>query len=165
MNLSNKKTIGAIMLIFGILIIVLTITFKVQKDAMVHAVSSNTQSCFLNDGTCLHTDFSDSPLYFGFSLATAVIAYGVFLLASRESENDHKRVKRKSDSKMIKELPEEEQKVMNLLHKNEGSIFQSDIVKELNITKVKATRLLDRLEGKGLIERKRRGMTNVVLLK
>lgn len=33
------------------------------------------------------------------------------------------------------------------------------------LTKVKVTRILDRLEGREIIERKRRGMTNVVILK
>ena len=33
------------------------------------------------------------------------------------------------------------------------------------MTKVKVTRILDKLEGRGLVERKRRGMTNVVMLK
>jgi len=46
-----------------------------------------------------------------------------------------------------------------------GSIFQSQLVEDLQLSKVKITRILDGLEGKGLIERKRRGMTNVVLLK
>jgi hypothetical protein len=58
-----------------------------------------------------------------------------------------------------------EQQIIQLIINCDGSIYQSDLTKELNLTKVKVTRLLDRLEGKGLIERKRRGMTNVVVLK
>ncbi len=59
----------------------------------------------------------------------------------------------------------EEQQLIQLLINGEGSVYQSDLVKELKLTKVKTTRILDKLEGKGLIERKRRGMTNVVVLK
>jgi uncharacterized membrane protein len=44
-------------------------------------------------------------------------------------------------------------------------MFQSDLVEGTGMQKVKITRLLDRLEGLKLIERKRRGMTNVVILK
>ena len=33
------------------------------------------------------------------------------------------------------------------------------------LNKVKITRILDKLEGMGILERKRRGMTNVVILK
>lgn len=59
----------------------------------------------------------------------------------------------------------EEQQIMQFIIIHEGSVYQSDIVKELKLTKVKTTRLLDKLEGKGFIERKRRGMTNMVVLK
>jgi uncharacterized membrane protein len=43
--------------------------------------------------------------------------------------------------------------------------MQSDIVNNTSLTKVKVTRLLDKLEGKGLVERRRRGMGNLVVLK
>jgi len=38
-------------------------------------------------------------------------------------------------------------------------------VEETGFTKVKITRILDSLEGNGLIERKRRGMTNIIILR
>jgi uncharacterized membrane protein len=69
------------------------------------------------------------------------------------------------EPKQIPNLDEEEQNIMNLLNNNEGSIYQSDIIKQTHLTKVKVSRLLDKLEGKGLIERKRRGMTNIVIKK
>tara|TARA_Y100000310_G_scaffold268673_1_gene281382 strand:- start:3542 stop:4015 length:474 start_codon:yes stop_codon:yes gene_type:complete len=59
----------------------------------------------------------------------------------------------------------EEQHIIQFIINHEGSAYQSDLVKELKLSKVKTTRLLDKLEGKGMIERKRRGMTNVVVLK
>src|SRR3989338_1021941 len=36
---------------------------------------------------------------------------------------------------------------------------------KLNIEKAKMTRILDRLENRGFVERKRRGLTNIVILK
>jgi uncharacterized membrane protein len=54
---------------------------------------------------------------------------------------------------------------MNIILRENGSVYQSDIVRETKQSKVKITRILDQLEGKGLIERKRRGMTNIVVLK
>ena len=62
-------------------------------------------------------------------------------------------------------LSEEEKKILELLEQNEGSMYQSDIIKHTEHSKVYVTRLLDRLEGKHIIERKRRGMTNIVVLK
>jgi uncharacterized membrane protein len=44
-------------------------------------------------------------------------------------------------------------------------MFQSDIIEKTKLNKVKITRILDSLEAQNLIERKRRGMTNLVILK
>jgi uncharacterized membrane protein len=62
-------------------------------------------------------------------------------------------------------LSEEEKLIVNLLKESEGTIYQSELVDKTGFTKVKVTRILDRLEGKKIIERKRRGMTNIVILK
>ena len=44
-------------------------------------------------------------------------------------------------------------------------MFQADLVDKCGFGKVKVTRILDGLENKGLVERKRRGMSNIVILK
>ena len=44
-------------------------------------------------------------------------------------------------------------------------MFQADLIDKSGLGKVKISRILDRLEGKGLIERKRRGMNNIVVFK
>ena len=40
----------------------------------------------------------------------------------------------------------------------------ADLIEKTGFGKAKMTRIIDRLEGKGFVERKRRGMTNVVVL-
>jgi hypothetical protein len=67
--------------------------------------------------------------------------------------------------KILSGLDPEARIVLKKVIESNGSVFQSQLVEDLDLTKVKITRILDRLEGKGLIERKRRGMTNVVILK
>jgi len=66
---------------------------------------------------------------------------------------------------ILDKLDGDDKKVLGFVIDSEGSVFQSELVSKTNLSKVKVTRILDRLEGKGLIERKRRGMTNVVILK
>ncbi|MDP4012283.1 MAG: MarR family transcriptional regulator [Candidatus Nanoarchaeia archaeon] len=61
-------------------------------------------------------------------------------------------------------LNSEEKNVYNLL-KDKNGIYQSDLIKETGFSKVKITRILDKLESKGIIERRRRGMTNAIFLK
>ena len=59
----------------------------------------------------------------------------------------------------------DEKAVISILQKENGAIFQSTLMESLGIGKVGITRLLDKLEAKQLIERKRRGMNNIVVLK
>ncbi len=75
------------------------------------------------------------------------------------------KITKENYQKILSELNNDEKLVFDKIIESEGTIFQSDIVEKTNFAKVKITRILDRLEGKGLIERKRRGMTNVVILK
>jgi uncharacterized membrane protein len=63
------------------------------------------------------------------------------------------------------ELDADEARVVAVVNSAGGSVFQSDIMKTTGFSKVKVSRLLDRLEQKGLTERKRRGMTNLVVAK
>ena len=65
----------------------------------------------------------------------------------------------------VSKLDDEEKKIYALIKNNKGSIYQSDIIKDTGFSKVKTTRILDRLESKGVAERKRRGMTNIIILR
>lgn len=67
--------------------------------------------------------------------------------------------------KIFKTLASDEREVLKKIIESEGTMFQAEIVDKTGFPKVKVTRILDRLEGKGLVERKRRGMTNIVVLK
>ncbi|MGV8150860.1 MAG: helix-turn-helix transcriptional regulator [Candidatus Woesearchaeota archaeon] len=102
------------------------------------------------------------------AIISAVAIVGLyFIFFARDDDKilvQSKKVEKKDYSKVLKDLSIEERYVMNRLIDAQGSVFQSDLV-DGSHTKVKVTRILDRLEGKGLIERKRRGMTNIVLLK
>jgi len=76
-----------------------------------------------------------------------------------------KKIRKEDYQKVMSALNSDEKLVLDKIIESEGSIFQSDLVEKAGLDKVKVTRILDRLEGKGIVERKRRGMTNVVILK
>jgi len=80
------------------------------------------------------------------------------------SEETKKEAKAKQNE-AVKTLNGEEKTVYQMLIDSGGVMFQSELVEKSGLPKVKVSRLLDRLEGKGLIERKRRGMSNAVVLK
>ena len=62
-------------------------------------------------------------------------------------------------------LDKKEKDLVKLLQKENGGMFQADLMEKMEIGKVKTTRLLDKLEAKQIVERKRRGMTNIVVMK
>ena len=59
----------------------------------------------------------------------------------------------------------DEKKVIELVINEGKAMFQKELMDKLEIGKVKMTRLLDKLEAKQFIIRKRRGMNNIVVLK
>ena len=59
----------------------------------------------------------------------------------------------------------DERKIIDFLRQKQGSVFQSEIQVRTGFSKVKVSRILDKLEQKGFLERKRRGMANLVVLK
>jgi len=102
------------------------------------------------------------------AIAGLVLIIGLILIFSKESERVVvKTIKEKSKKKKLdlNGLDSDEKKVIELLQKESGGMFQASLMEELDLGKVKITRLLDKLEAKQFIERKRRGMNNLVILK
>ena len=66
----------------------------------------------------------------------------------------------------LSKLSSEEKKVFSFIKENKDKgVYQSNIVEHFNFPKSKVSRILDKLEQVEIIERKRRGMTNIILLK
>ncbi len=110
---------------------------------------------------------SDLPVqsYAGFTLDFVIGGFGVFLVyKSGQTKKAHSQ-KRQELERSLKELDGDERKIYGIIESSDGVVFQSDIVEKTEFPKVKVTRLLDRMEHKGLVERRRRGMSNIVLLK
>ena len=59
----------------------------------------------------------------------------------------------------------DEKEIVKLIIAEGGTIFQSQLVEKSGFSKSKVSLILDRLEAKRIVERKRRGMTNAVVLK
>ena len=65
----------------------------------------------------------------------------------------------------LKTLKDDELKIYEIIFAENGIIFQSELVDKTGFSKAKVSRCLNTLESRGLVERRRRGMSNVVLLK
>ena len=160
-----RTRIGGIGLIgLGILLLVVLTFVKIQSDkegAFLCEVVEKSPELTMDDCPA-HDNPTSWLILLAFAISFVIIAGGAYLVwtpAVKKEENP------KAHKKDISTLDEEEQKVYKLVHAKEGSAYQSDLIKELNVSKVRMSRILDRLEGKGMVERKRRGMTNIVVLK
>ncbi len=130
----------------------------------------------LNDyihASCTHPEGEVCPMaselpiqsYAGFSLDFVVGGFGVFLVLKSRQIQRFQSEKKHDFEKTLKELDGDEKKVYELISSSDGVVFQSDIVEKTGLQKVKVTRILDRMEHRGLVERRRRGMSNIVLIK
>jgi DNA-binding transcriptional ArsR family regulator len=64
-----------------------------------------------------------------------------------------------------KALKDDEMKVYQVVLDAGGLLNQGDLVAQSGLSKTTVSRTLDLLESKGLIEKRRRGMGNIILLK
>lgn len=62
-------------------------------------------------------------------------------------------------------LKDDEKKLYEIILDSDGIILQSQLTEKTGFSKPKVSRGLETMEIKGLIERKRRGMSNVIILK
>ena len=160
----ENKYVGYLLLGVSVLIIILIILFNSTMKSFV-------------DETCSIEHGSSCPMYEAISKQTylALGVIGILIMVSfalifskpqKEIVFQTKTIEKKAPKKVfdISDLKPEEKQVFELIQSNKA-IFQSDLIDKTQFGKAKMTRIIDRLEGKGFVERKRRGMTNVVILK
>jgi uncharacterized membrane protein len=73
-------------------------------------------------------------------------------------------VREEPESRDLSRLPEDERRLYEIIEVAGGEILQMRLVSSGEFSKSKVTRLLDKLENRGLIKRERHGMTNMVKL-
>ncbi len=160
----NSRWIGIVLIIFSIVLLALLTIVKLDLDErdtfMCAAVHANPNA----DMTLcpVHTSYTSWYIAGAFAVAFLVLAAGIYLVFV-PLEKVSSAVEKATVE--VSKLDEEEKRVYELLKFKDGSMYQSDLVKEVGWSKVQVTRVLDKLEGKGILERKRRGMTNIVILR
>lgn len=158
----KNRVVGFIIVGFALLIAFITWLYNRALTEIVNASCSHGPTCPMWGSIKFQTNVS-------LAIMSAVIIIGLYFIffakeEFKEKEFISKKIDKNAYKKILSNLSDDEKYVMNKIIDSQGSVFQSELVNS-EYTKVKITRILDKLEGKGLIERKRRGMTNVVLLK
>lgn len=157
----ENKNVGYLIIGMSIVFMVVVLLFY----STLKGLSGDGITCPLDAACPLHQTLN-SQFYFSLTIVGLLFITGVVIAFMKPEERIIiKKVKEKKKKLNLKELDKDEKKVVDLLLKENKAMFQSTLMEKLDIGKVKTTRLLDKLEAKQFIERKRRGMNNIVVLK
>jgi uncharacterized membrane protein len=157
-NIGIRET-GIFILAIAVVLFILMSSITSDLNATLHS------ECACGPGVCPMEGNLPIQSYAGYSITIILGGFGLYLFAksrrlARLSSESTERFRKTIDS-----LRGEEKRIVESISNSDGVVFQSDLVDKLDISKVRVSRILDRLEHKGLIERRRRGMSNIVLLK
>jgi uncharacterized membrane protein len=156
--LENKK-VGLIVVGIAILMVVIVLIFNSTLKEITSQSCSMGTDCSMYQAITTQTGVS-------LTIIAIIFAIGIIIFFSKPKEKIIVKFKTEKKKKLnLHSLDKKEKEVVNLLQKENGAIFQSTLMEKLEIGKVGITRLLDKLEAKQFIERKRRGMNNIVVLK
>lgn len=155
----KNKQVG--MLVIGIAVVIAVVVF-LFNNAMTNIVNT---SCSHGPSCAMYGDIK-TQTYVSMAIIAVIIIIGIVLMLSKESVQIRTIKAREAKSKIdLTGLDKDEKQVIKIVQEENGAIFQASLMEKMSIGKVGMTRLLDKLEAKQIIERKRRGMNNVIVLK
>lgn len=155
----ENKQVG--WLIFGIAIVmgIIVLIFNVSLKNIVGETCNHGYNCTMFDTIQTQT-------WISLSIVAVIMVIGIIIMNTKPKEKIIVRKVKEKRRKIDKsKLDQDEKKVIDLLEREGKALFQADLMEKMEIGKVKMTRLLDKLEAKQFIERKRRGMNNIVVVK
>ncbi len=157
----ENKNVGLMILGIAVLLVVIIFLFQTALKEIVIAGCGAEHAI-----TCPMNITINQQTYLALAIVgILVVVAGVLIFTKPKEKIIVKRIKEKKKKLDLSKLDRDEKRVINLLMKENGAMFQKTLMEKLEIGKVKMTRLLDKLEAKQVIERKRRGMNNIVVLK
>jgi uncharacterized membrane protein len=160
MNLNNR-TVGYFVIGFAVLLIVVLAAIKSGMDKRDVTLCADTQKLNLDMASCpVHTTNTGWYIMGAFGISFFILAVGIYLVFMPQHA-----LEKSMQPVDLSKLEEDEKKVYEMLKAANGSMFQGEVIKQLGYTKVTVSRLIDKMEQKGVVERKRRGMANLVVLK
>jgi uncharacterized membrane protein len=158
----RNKNVGFLVIGIAVVMAIIVFLFNNLIKTNISLTCSHGPTCGMYNGVNIQTGIS-------VAVVAVILIIGLFLIFAKE----HEKIILKTKTKTITEkkkplnldgLEKREKEAINLIHEN-GGIFQAELMEKLGIGKVGITRLLDKLEAKQIIERKRRGMNNFVVIK
>jgi hypothetical protein len=158
----DLKKVGAILVIFSV---VLFVVLYFITNLIISLRLELHKSCPLPPESCPYKGSVPTEVLAAFVIDAAMGILGVSLIIT-SYRSEKVGVKEKTKIKeSLKSLQSDERKVYDLIVDADGFMFQNDLMNKTGYSKVKISRILDKLELKGIVERRRRGMANIVVLK
>ncbi len=159
----KNKNVGFLIVGISIMIGVIILLFNFGLKNVIDQTCEHGKECVMYDAITLQTNLS-------LVIAGLILVIGLFLIFSKENEKIVekivvRKVKEKKKKIDVSGLDSVEKDVVKILERENGAFFQKSLMDELGVGKVKMTRMMDKLEAKQIIERKRRGMNNIIVLK
>lgn len=162
----KTQRIGLVVVLASVIILSLLIYLKLQTDNQM--LTACEQACGESDSVTCNLKscpyHQNSNLSWVFIVMSILVAFtggtGIYLSLPKKAE---KIVEEKVYD--LSKLSDEEKKIFLFIKDHREGVYQSHILKEFNLSKVQATRLLDKLESFEFIERRRRGLANKVQVK
>jgi len=164
----DTRTAGRILIVLAVVLAVLLAGIKLKHDTEKDLLCGSAANVNGTQDCPSHTDLISWLVIPAFGIAVAVFAVGGYLNFLKETKPEPEQHAERLEFKPKFDestLAEEEKIVWRKIVEAGGSIYQSDLVRETGFSRVKITRILDKLETASAIERKRRGMTNIVVAK
>jgi len=149
----EDKHVGYLILGFCVSLLFLIISYDLALTNIINTSCDHGIACPMHQTLVLQRIIS-------FTLLGILFLISLYFIFFKKIE----KVKKEINLKRL-DLSNEEKEIINIIKAHKGPIYQSELVKETDSSKVQITRILDKLEAKKVIERKRRGMTNIILLK
>jgi len=145
-------------LISGLAVIMAVIVFLFNNLIKSTSTCSHGPTCEMYIGLAIQT-------WVSLLVVAVVLLIGIFLIfAKEEKEIIVRKIKEPKRKISLEGLDSREKEAVKIVMES-GGIFQADLMEKIGVGKVGLTRLLDKLESKQIIERKRRGMNNFIVLK
>jgi uncharacterized membrane protein len=155
----KNKNVGWLIIGLSLVIGVIITIFNAGLRKIVSSSCTHGTTCPMYDTISVQT-------WIAIAIAALIFIIGLFLVFSKENEKIVFREKKdKKKTVNLEGLESNEKQVIKILQKENGAMFQKTLMDQLGIGKVGMTRLIDKLEAKQLVERKRRGMNNIIVLK
>lgn len=159
----ENKYVGYILLSISVLLVIIIFLFNSTLKEVISA------SCGLEHGPfCPMNQSVDRQTYLALGMSGLLVIVSVFLIFSKPQIREkviikNERIVNKRRKINLNGFRPEDKQVLKLVQEK-GAVFQAELIEKTGYGKAKMTRIIDRLEGKNIVERRRRGMTNIVVL-